>query len=175
MAQQERCNTMHNQRRIAQDAMGKMFDNPMGKLFDNPLMKHQVTGNQFVQNAQGEIRLMGDFVGEKHYISLQDVRAEAQTSKKKIVLNIGDSSTSGWDSDVVALNQRMEKELGSDFDTNQALFPLFNYKTYSDCLRDNVGDKFIVINAGIPTHTSLNGLRRLEELGKTFDDEGISI
>jgi len=155
--------------------MGKRFENPMGKLFDHPLMKHQVTGNQFVKNAQGEIRLTGDFVGEKHYISLNDVRAEAQTSKKKIVLNIGDSSTSGWDSDVVALNQRMEKALGSDFDKNHALFPLFNYKTYPDCLRDNIGGKFIVLNAGIPTHTSLNGLRRLKELGKTFDDEGISI
>jgi lysophospholipase L1-like esterase len=167
--------TTHNQRIIDQEEIGKKFENPMGKLFDHPLMKHQVTGNQFVQNVQGEIRLTGDFVGEQHYISLQDVRAEAQTSKKKIVLNIGDSSTSGWDSDVVARNQRMEKELGSDFDKNQALFPLFNYKTYSDCLRDNIGGKFIVINAGIPTHTSLNGLRRLKELGKTFDDDGISI
>src|SRR5262249_45585494 len=124
MAQQERGNTMRNQRSIDQDAMGKGFDNPMGKLFEHPIMKHQMTGNQFVQNAQGEIRLMGDFVGEKHYVSLQDIRAEAQTSKKKIVLNIGDSSTSGWDSDVVALNQRMEKEQGSDFDKTHALFPI---------------------------------------------------
>jgi len=51
---------MHNQRIIDHDAMGKVFDNPMGKLFDHPLMKHQVTGNQFVKNAQGEIRLRGD-------------------------------------------------------------------------------------------------------------------
>jgi hypothetical protein len=157
---------MHNQRIIDHDAMGKVFDNPMGKLFDHPLMKHQVTGNQFVKNAQGEIRLRGDFVGEQRYIALKDVRAEAQTSKQKIVLNIGDSSTSGWDSDVVALNQRMEKALGSAFDNNHALFPLFNYKTYPDCLRDNLGDKFIVLNAGIPTHTSLNGLRRLKELAR---------
>jgi hypothetical protein len=58
--------TTHNQRIIDQEEIGKKFENPMGKLFDHPLMKHQVTGNQFVQNVQGEIRLTGDFVGEQH-------------------------------------------------------------------------------------------------------------
>ncbi len=110
-----------------------------------------------------------DFIGESDYINLESMIEEIKGSGKKIILNIGDSSTSGWDSNVVTENKvRLERgeELESAF---------FRYKTYSDCLRDQIGDQFIVINAGVPAHTSLQGRRRLEKLVTGFKNQEIKI
>jgi hypothetical protein len=148
----------------------------MGERFDNPIMKNQITGDQFVENRRGEIRLKGDFVGETGYVSLEDVVKEVKSSGKGVVLNIGDSSTSGWDSDMVAVNREIKHRKGTSYDQEKdAIFPIFNYRTYSDCLRDVLGNRFIVVNAGVPTHTSLNGLRRIKELFRDFWRSGISI
>gem|GEM_PF-1656498 len=108
-----------------------------------------------------------DFLGESGYISLEDMIQQIKKSRKRAVLNIGDSSTSGWDSNIVTENRaRLAK--------GEALKPaFFRYKTYSDYLREVVGDQFIVINAGVPAHTSLQGRRRLEQLVDRFEIEGI--
>ena len=90
-------------------------------------------------------------------------------SGKRIILNIGDSSTSGWDSNVVTENR---KRLAK----GEALKPaFFQYQTYSDYLREIAGNQFTVINAGVPAHTSLQGRRRLEQLVDKFASEGIKV
>src|SRR3989338_523674 len=148
----------------------------MGERFDNAIMKNQITGDQFVEDRIGEIRLKGDFIGETGYVSLDDLVEEINNSRKGVILNIGDSSTSGWDSDVVAVNREIKQRKGDLYNKEKdAIFPLFNYRTYSDCLRDILGDRFVVVNAGVPTHTSLNGLRRFKELVADFHKAGISI
>jgi len=148
----------------------------MGERFDNPIMKNQITGDQFVKDRRGEIRLKGDFLGETRYISLDEIVEEAKNSGKGVILNIGDSSTSGWDSDIVAVNREIKQRKSSQYDKEKdAIFPIFNYRTYSDCLRDILGNRFVVVNAGVPTHTSLNGLRRLKELFTNFQRAGISV
>ena len=153
-----------------------LTQNEMGQLFDNPIMKDQVTGDQFFRDRNGEIRLKRDFLGERDYISLDEVVQEVKRTGKRVILNIGDSSTSGWNSDVLSLNDKIKQEKGKNLNPKQdAIYPIFTYKTYSDCLRDLVGDRFVVVNAGIPTHTSLNGLRRLKELVHSFDEAGITI
>lgn len=159
---------MSNEKELTQEEMGDRFD--------NPIMKNQITGNQFVEDKRGEIRLKGNFVGETGYVSLDDVVQEVRDSRKSIILNIGDSSTSGWDSDVVSLNREIKQRKGLLYDQEKdAIFPIFNYRTYSDCLRDIVGNQYVVVNAGVPTHTSLNGLRRLKELVKDFRRAGVTI
>jgi len=145
----------------------------MDKRFDSHIMKNQITGNQFVEDRREEIRLKGDFVGETGYVSLDEIVEEALATGKKIILNIGDSSTSGWDSDLVYLNRQRKNQ--EDISEEEIIFPLFSYKTYSDCLRDLVGEEYIVVNAGIPTHTSLNGYRRLKELISRFNKAGVEI
>ena len=148
----------------------------MGERFDNPIMKNQITGNQFIEDKIGEIRLKGDFVGETRYVSLSDVVQEVRESRKRVILNIGDSSTSGWDSDVVAVNREVKQIKGFSYNQEKdTIFPIFNYRTYSDCLRNLVGNQFVVVNAGVPTHTSLNGLRRLEDIVEKFEKQGVQI
>lgn len=148
----------------------------IGERFDNPIMKNQITGDQFVEDRRGEIRLKGDFVEETGYVSLEKIVEEVKSSEKGVVLNIGDSSTSGWDSDMVAVNREIKHRKGASYDQEKdAIFPIFNYRAYSDCLRDLLGNRFVVVNAGVPTHTSLNGLRRLKELFTDFRKVGISI
>lgn len=88
---------------------------------------------------------------------------------KKVVLNIGDSSTSGWDSDVVTENRtRVEQNL-------PLKSAFFNYKTYSDYLRELLGEEYEVINAGVPAHTSYQGLERLKGLVAEFKKNGVHI
>jgi lysophospholipase L1-like esterase len=67
-----------------------------------------------------------------------------------ILVNIGDSSTSGWDSDSVSKEEK---------DKNA---PFFKYKTYSDMLEE----KFKVINAGVPGYTSLQAKIYLSKILK---------
>jgi len=141
-------------------------------IFQNPIIAEQSRAevpfvpDKYLGHTMPKDR---DFIGESDYINLESMIEEIKGSGKKVILNIGDSSTSGWDSNVVTENKvRLEKgeELESAF---------FRYKTYSDYLRDQVGGQFIVINAGVPAHTSLQGRRRLEKLVAEFKNQGIKI
>ena len=141
-------------------------------IFQNPIIAEQSRAevpfvpDKYLGHTMPKDR---DFIGESDYINLESMIEEIKGSGKKIILNIGDSSTSGWDSNVVTENKvRLERgeELESAF---------FRYKTYSDCLRDQIGDQFIVINAGVPAHTSLQGRRRLEKLVTGFKNQEIKI
>lgn len=139
--------------------------------FKNPIIAAQTFDFPFVADSyQGHTMPLGrEFLGEDSFISLEEMIKTLKSSKKKVILNIGDSSTSGWDSNIVTQNRdRFSKKL--------PLLPaFFQYKTYSDCLRISVGNEYIVINAGVPAHTSLQGNRRIKLLFKRFRQEHIRI
>jgi lysophospholipase L1-like esterase len=81
-------------------------------------------------------------------------------SNRKIILNVGDSSTTGWDSDITTLNKLYLNNAlnGIGF---RPMSPFFRYKTYSDLLAEN---GLSVINAGVPGYTSLIGKTQLGTL-----------
>lgn len=139
--------------------------------FRNPIIAAQTFDFPFVADPYlGHTMPAGrEFLGEKHHISMDDMITEVKKTGKKSILNIGDSSTSGWDSNIVTQNRKRHAE-------GKALLPaFFQYETYSDYLRSFVGAEYIVINAGVPAHTSLQGSRRIKLLLDRFQRENIPI
>lgn len=139
--------------------------------FKNPVILVQASEAPFIADRHiGHTMPKGkDFIGELGYLSLEDAIAFLKKNKKEVILNVGDSSTSGWDSNVITLNRERMKQ-------NLSIFPaFFRYKTYSDFLRDNLDDNYYVINAGVPAHTSFQGYFRLNSLLNRFKKEGIPI
>lgn len=145
----------------------------LNERFNDPVIRNQAIGNQFTQNEDGEVELLGDFIGEKGYISFEDVVRNTRESNKKIILNIGDSSTTGWNSEVQNMNLTL-KEFQKQ-KKNEEIFPLWTYKTYSDITKDLLDEKYIVINAGVPTHTTFNAQKRLKKLLAKFENAKIKI
>ena len=145
---------------------------PENGIFQNPIIAEQAKAEvPFVRDAfLGHTLPKGkEFIGEKEYISLEAMIEEVKQSGKRVILNIGDSSTSGWDSNIVFENRQR-------YERGEPLRPgFFNYETYSDFLRERLRDRFLVINAGVPAHTSLQGIRRLEQLVEIFKEEGIKL
>ena len=118
----------------------------------------------------GRLLLPGqDFIGASGFLSIDDVLEEIRQSGKRIILNIGDSSTAGWDTRVTVENQLRRKS------GEPLLSAFFRYPTYTDLLRESVGDRFVVLNAGIPGHTSINALRRLRYLLDRFRRAGVQV
>jgi len=76
------------------------------------------------------------------------------------VLNMGPSSTSGWNGEVAYKSR------------DTATDALFTYETYSDLL-GNEPRFYNVINAGVPGYTSLQGLKYLQRLLKMSAKEGV--
>ena len=110
-----------------------------------------------------------DFVEEDGFSNYADTVAAVRASGKPVILSIGESSTTGWDTTVTPENRRRKA---------QGLAPVsafFRYKNYTDRVRDRVGDRFAVINAGIPGHTVLSGIRRFRFLAKKFREDGLHI
>lgn len=143
------------------------------EIFKNPIIEEQsrIGEASFVFDAYlGHKMPEGrDFIGEHDYLTMEQVIQEIKTRNKKVVVNLGDSSTSGWDSNAVTKNrERFKKGL-------PLIPPFFQYKTYTDYLRDKIGNDFVVLNAGVPAYTSLQGLRRLGLLIERFKKEKIAI
>lgn len=139
--------------------------------FQNPIIAAQSFDFPFVADAyQGHTMPAGrEFLGESDYISVGELVEELRKSKRPSILNIGDSSTSGWDSNVVTRN-RVRHAAG------QPPIPaFFHYRTYSDCLRRMLDGKHNVINAGVPAHTSLQGSRRVRVLLEFLQGKGVTI
>ncbi len=133
-----------------------------------------------------------DFIGEHDFITFDEMVAQIKHTKKKVVLNIGDSSTSGWDGDVITRNREIFNKLKESVGNYDKLSvkkqlnlvatlddkieqPFFRYKTYSDYIRNRIGDEFIIINAGVPAHTSTEGKLRFYYVTKQFIKKGINI
>lgn len=108
----------------------------------------------------------GKLVGSGSFITLDKIIAEIRPWEDNlgypVILNIGDSSTSGWNSDRIFKGNE---------DPNAAFF---TYKTYSDLMRENPSYPF-VINAGVPGYSSLQGKKYLEQLLKKLSKEGIQV
>lgn len=102
-------------------------------------------------------------IGTQQFYSLEEIiESVRRNNYRKNILNIGDSSTSGWDSNKV-------------FKRNQdPLAPFFNYKTYSDLLAETTCF-WNVINAGVPGYTSYQGKKYLSQLLRKLSKEGIRV
>jgi lysophospholipase L1-like esterase len=101
-------------------------------------------------------------ISRKEFVSLDDVIGKVRgNTGYPTILNIGDSSTSGWDSN---------KTFKGNDDVNA---PFFNYKTYSDLLEEQLFAN--VINAGVPGYTTHQGRKSLEGLLKRLATEDVKV
>ena len=110
-----------------------------------------------------------DFLDEDGFSSYADTVAAVRASGKPVILSVGESSTTGWDTTVTPENRRRKE---------QGLAPIsafFRYKNYTDRVRDKLGDRFAVINAGIPGHTVLSGVRRFRYLARSLREDGLHV
>jgi len=108
-----------------------------------------------------------DFLEEDGFKTYGQMVAKIKANGKRVILSVGESSTSGWDTSISPVNRERKAK---------GLLPIsafFRYKNFTDMLRDRVGDEFEVVNAGIPGHTALSGIRRLKMLQKRFARDGI--
>jgi len=141
-------------------------------MFPNPVIAAQARGELVFEPDYylgHTLPAEKDFIGSDRFVSLNETINEIKITGKRVVLNTGDSSTSGWDGGVMAIN-RERRARGEEI-----LLPFFRYKTYSDCLREFAGDEFIIVNAGVPAHTSVHGARRLRLLLEAFKEAGVHI
>lgn len=129
-------------------------DNPWMLGYDTTLFEHDVDlGFRFPQ---------GGLVSKNGFVSLDDLLGRLkQDSSKRVVLNVGDSSTSGWDSNRTFLGNK------------DSTAPFFTYKTYSDLLEEQFSAH--VINAGVPGYTSYQGKKKLERLLKQLAFEEVAV
>lgn len=99
-------------------------------------------------------------ISQNKFVKFEDI-VNGIYSNKLIVLNMGDSSTSGWNS------ERISKKVKNPYSA------FFSYKTYSDFLQSS--GKCFVINAGIPGYTSLQGKLYLRRLLKKFFSDSVHV
>jgi len=129
-------------------ASAKFADNPFLVGHDNPIFQPD--------SELGFLVHSGKFVGDTSFQTYEDIKPTlARDAFSSItVLNMGDSSTSGWQSDHIEQNTKIDP-----------LSPYFQYKTYSDLMRER-GLK--VVNAGASGYSSHQGKKYLEQLLKKF-------
>jgi len=135
-------------------------------LSHNPVIQRQAEGTEFfVPDSKYGHRLRGgDFVGKTRLETLDEVVREVKRADSW-VLHLGDSSTSGWNSDTVTENFERKKQ-GKEFKS-----PLFTYPTYSDVLNE---EGIVSVNAGVPGYSSDTGNRKIGDLLASFKERGIT-
>ena len=127
-------------------------DNPFMIGYDNRLFKGDETfGFKFPD---------GKLVTSKSFVPLEEIIREVRAGYLTF-LNIGDSSTSGLDSN---------RTFKGNQDKNA---PFFSYKTYSTLLEEQLFAN--VFNAGVPGYTSHQGKKYLELLLKKLLRRGVKI
>ena len=127
-------------------------DNPFMMGYDNNIFEEDLElGFRFPKRK---------LVGSKGFVKLKDV-IRSICSGDKVVINIGDSSTTGWNSNKI---YRGNKDPDAAF---------FTYKTYSQLLEEQ--SELVVVNAGVTGYTSLQGRKYLEILMKEFARKNISV
>jgi lysophospholipase L1-like esterase len=110
-----------------------------------------------------------DFLDEDGFSSYDEAVARIRSNGKSVILSFGDSYTSGWDTRIAPLNrQRKARSL-------PLISSFFRYRTYTDYLRHKIGDRYEILNAAIPGHTALTGLRRFRILSQRLRHDGIRI
>jgi len=142
-----------------------------GPFAHNPVIRKQADNvDLFEPDEELGHRLKGGtFIGvyRRGLVTASQIAADPTRRGKLFVLNLGDSSTSGWDSNVVVENGNRHRQgmpLKSPFQT---------YKTYSALLAES--DRLYVVNAGVPGYTSLQGARYLRRLLQEFHRRGVKI
>lgn len=118
----------------SKEKIGPFSDNPIMIGYDNRLFDFDAEFGYVFPNNQ--------LVDEKGFIAFEDKIAalKKRDNKNFLVLNIGDSSVSGWNSDNVYKG------------CPDPTAALFSYKTYSDILENKYSVD--VINAGVPGYTT---------------------
>lgn len=102
----------------------------------------------------------GKLITSKSFAPLEELVRDVRTGYPTF-LNIGDSSTSGWDSN---------RTFRGNQDPNT---PFFSYKTYSTLLEEQLFAN--VFNAGVPGYTSNQGRKYLESLLKKLSRSGVKL
>lgn len=101
-------------------------------------------------------------VGKTGFVNFADKIVELKKrGGKYLVLNLGDSATSGWNSDKVYKG------------CPDPTAALFSYKTYSDILAEKFGAD--VINAGVPGYTTYQAKKQLAKILKNLAQENIFV
>ncbi len=104
--------------------------------------------------------LGGRLISSKGFVMLEE-KIQRIRGGYPTFLNMGDSSTSGWDSN---------RAFKGNQDINA---PFFSYKTYSTLLEEQLFAN--VINAGVPGYTSYQGKKYLEFLLKRISLAGVKV
>ncbi len=146
---------------IAETASKSVLGKTKNPFSHNPVIAEQAKGTAIIFDADhklGHCLFDNSFIGvyKKDFVDFKTIVKEAKTSGKPIILNLGDSSTSGWNSDVITENRGRQKM------RLPILSPFYTYPTYSDLLAE--GSDYYVINAGVPGYGSLQGLRYLNRI-----------
>ncbi len=157
---------------FASEIFVRVFYPPSVDLFaHNPVLQKQASGTEIFElnGVLGHRLKNGCFIDcyGIGFSCISDVQEDLKENDKLVVLNIGDSSTSGWDSCVV-LENAVRKKNGQSL-----LSPFYNYKTYSDFLAED--ERLYVINAGVPGYSSFQGAIYLKQLLNDFKKAEINI
>ncbi len=132
--------------------MNGFSDNPFMIGYDNRIFEEDESlGFRFPE---------GRLISSKGFVSLKEI-VEGVRGGYPTYLNIGDSATSGWDS-----NRTFKRNQNPNA-------PFFSYKTYSTLLEELLFAN--VINAGVPGYTSYQGRKYLELLLKKLSRSGIKV
>jgi len=120
-----------------------------------------------------EIVLPSSFIGvyADEIQTIDEVVASLDLDKP-VVLNLGDSSTSGWDSDVVTRNNKARRLAKIQRHEPEYENPFFQYETYSDLLAEQ---GFSVINTGTPGYTTYQGKLYIERLLNEFEERNVEV
>jgi len=144
---------------------------PVDNFAHNPVLQKQASDTTVFQpdDTLGHRLKNGCFVGNYRtgFVCIADIKNDLKENDRLVVLNTGDSSTSGWDSNVVKENAKRKKS------GQPLLSPFHNYKTYSSFLAED--ERFYVINAGVPGYSSFQGKIYLKQLLDDFKKAGIQI
>lgn len=127
---------------------------------DNPFMMGYDSHIYQADPELGFIFPQEQVVGPKKFVSLDSILHSVKKDDL-VILNLGDSSTSGWNSN------RVYKGVKNPYAA------LFTYKTYSQILEEKY--KVKAINAGVPGYSSLQGSKYLKRLLKKMARHGIFI
>lgn len=136
------------------DKISPFPDNPIMIGYDNRLFSFDdALGYKFAKNQ---------IIGESGFIGLNDKISELKKRKGRfLILNFGDSATSGWNSDKVYKG------------CPNPLAALFSYKTYSDLLKEKYGVD--TINAGVPGYTTYQAKKYLGAILKKLSQNQIYV
>jgi lysophospholipase L1-like esterase len=131
------------------------------KCMENPFLIGNDNAIFHVHSRLGFIVNNGEFVGENRFVKREETIEQLKKLPKHmpVIINMGDSSTSGWHSDYLSRDEK-----------NTPTSPYFHYKTYSDLMRERFPG---VVNAGVSKYTSFQGAIYLAEVLRDFAKKGI--